>query len=102
MHTAADLIEPAVFFAFGCSLLFVIGCAIVLKLERSEAGRAMIAASVVLVLLLVPSVLHVLTGLNTGRPWFAIYYVATLTLSGVIELWRLAVVIRIQRRARRR
>jgi hypothetical protein len=101
MPTAASLFEPAVFFASSCSLLFVIGCAVVLRLERSEAARALISASVILLLLLGPLVLHVLTGLNTARPWFAWYYVATLTLSGVIELWRLAVVVRIQRGARR-
>jgi hypothetical protein len=102
MFTAADLIEPAVLFAFACSLVLIVVCASALRIVRSEAARAMVAISVVLVLLLAPSVLHVLTGLNTSRPGFAVYYVATLVLSGVIELWRAWVVVRIQRRARRR
>lgn len=96
MRTAHDLIEPMVLFAFGASLLFVVVCTRVWPWWRQDVGRAMVSLDLALVLLLAPSALHALTGLNTQDLFFAFYYVTSVAISGVITLWRLVMVVRAQ------
>lgn len=100
MRTVVDLDEYMVLFAFGASVLFVVVCSLVWRWWRTVWGRTSVAISAALSLALFPATLHFLLGVNTAHLWFAWYYAVSLGAVGVIELWRLVVVVREQRRGR--
>lgn len=95
---ASSLIEAAVFFSFACSVVFVAGYTWLAPWWRNEVGRAMVSMDAALMVLLLPSVLHYTAGLNVLNPFFRGYYVGSLALAGLIALWRLVVVYRVQQR----
>ena len=97
MQTVTDLDRWAVLYAFGCSLLFLIGVSLIWKWWRSLAGRAMVLLDVMLALALLPSAIHQVFGLSLISEAFAWYYFGSLVSVGTTILWRLRVVWRVQR-----
>jgi len=93
---ATDFIEPAIWFSFSCSILFVLGYTKIAPWWRNAVGRAMVSLDVALMILLTPSVAHYSFGWTVGDTFFLWYYVGSLILAGLITLRRLAVVWRIQ------
>lgn len=91
--------EAAVLFAFGCSVVFLAGYSLVSRWWRRPLGRALAALDVGLGLALAPTAMHYLVGLNVQHPFFAWYYGFSLISVGLITLWRLVVVVAVQRAA---
>jgi len=101
MRTAADVDDAAVLFAFGCSLVLIVGVSLIWAWWESWLGRSLMSLDVAISLALAPAVLRVLFGLTTARLVIACYYAASLFTVGLIMMWRLVVVWRVQRGARR-
>lgn len=93
---AVDLIEAGVWFAFACTVLFVVVYSAVDRWWRHQVGWTMVGLDFALFLILVPSLLHYVWGLNLGQPGFAWYYAGTLFASGLITLWRAWVICWVQ------
>lgn len=88
--------EAAVLFAFFSSVVFAAGYTLLAPWWRYAAGRAMVSLDFGLTVALLPAVLHYLAGLSLMHAFFAWYYGGSLILVGLIALWRLRVVWRLQ------
>jgi hypothetical protein len=92
----ADFIEAGAFFSFFSSLLYIAGYTLLAPWWRNPVGRGMVSFSAATVVLLLPATLHFAFGITTANTFFGWYYFSSLVLSGIIELWRLQMVYRIQ------
>ena len=87
-----------VYWAFGAAVAYIVGYSVMApQWIRHAVGRSMVSLAGALALALLPSVLHYAVGVNLFRPWFLWYYRASLFAIGLIMLWRLVVVYRVQR-----
>jgi hypothetical protein len=68
----------------------------------SPVGRSYVAMDSCLAISLFPAVLHHLFGLNDEAGFLGYFHIITLTLIGVVILWRETVIYKIQREVRRR
>lgn len=98
MLPTPDEIEAAVWFAWSAAIVFVVGYSIRAHWWLYLEGRAFAAHGFAFLLLTTPIIVHYLTGLNTSRPWFGLYYIASFVVAGSVEWWRLWVVWRRQGR----
>ena len=94
MHPTPDEIEAAVWFAWSCALLFLVGYSLRAPWWRYIEGRALAAHGVAFLLLTTPFIVRYATDLNLGNAAFAWYYIGSFAVAGLIELWRLTVVWR--------
>jgi hypothetical protein len=94
MRPTPDEIEASVWWAWSCAVLFVAGYTVRFPWWRTVESRAYAVHSAAFLLLVTPFVVHYAAGVNTARPWFGLYYIASFALAGLVELWRLWVVWR--------
>lgn len=91
-----DFVEAGAYFAFAGSFLYIAGYTLLAPWWRNLASRGMVAFSFANMVLLLPVVLHLLTGLTIANHWYLVYYASSLFLCGGVEFWRLWVVYHIQ------
>lgn len=96
MRAVIDLGQWVVLSAFTASLMFVLVCSLAWRWWRTVWGRTSVAISGALSVALLPGVLNVLLGVNTGTLWFAWYRVASIAVVFAIEVWRTVAVVRAQ------
>ena len=89
--------KVAVLAAFFSSVLFIIGYSAVASWWHHPIGRAVAFLDCGLTITLTPSALHQMLGLDLTDLFFAWYYGVSLSLVALITLWRLVVIIRVQR-----
>ena len=88
--------EPAVLFAFCCSVLYVASYTVMAPWWKNPWGRGMASFSAATSLIELPIVLHYLFGLSSSNNFFAWYYVASFVVSGLIELYRIRTTYQVQ------
>lgn len=89
----------AVLAAFFSSTLFLLGYTLIAPWWHSSIGRAVAFLDAGLVVTLAPSALHQILGFTLQDLFYAWYYGSSLYLVAAITLWRLVVIVRIQRKA---
>jgi hypothetical protein len=98
----ADLTNDVIMAAFAAALLFIVAYSVLAKWWASSIGRALVMLDTGLALVLGPLVLHRLFGLtlvtSIGYAW---YDLISLALVAGATLWRTAIVVREQLRARK-
>jgi hypothetical protein len=97
--TVVDFDKAAVLSAFFSSLVFLIGYSFLAPWWRHPIGVSMASLDAGLAIALLPGTLHQLTGLSLSSVFFAWYYGASLFLVAGITLWRLVVILAVQRDA---
>lgn len=90
--------EPAVLFAFCCSVLYIVCYTVMAPWWRNPWGRGMVSFSTATVLIELPIVLHYLLGFTISNNVFAWYYVASFIFSGLIELYRIKTTYQVQQK----
>lgn len=85
--------------ACATAVVFLIGYTAIAKWWAHPVGQAVAFLDICLVVALGPSVLHQLFGFNLLHVWYAWYYGSSLYLVGLITLWRLLVIVAVQREA---
>ena len=85
---ASNYLEAGAFFAFLCSLIFIGRYTKIAPWWRNEVGLGMVSLSFAMTILLLPQIIHYVTGLNLNNPFFLWYYIGSFIVSGIIELWR--------------
>lgn len=91
--------EFAVLFSFWSAVVFILGYTAISPWWRYSVGRAIVALDAALMLTLLPSALHLMFGLMPRTSFFAWYDGFGFVLVGLICLWRLWVVWRVQKDA---
>jgi hypothetical protein len=94
MHPTPDEIEASVWFAWCSAMVFVAGYSLRAPWWKYLEGRALAAHGMAFILLTTPFIVHYVTEVNTGEPWFAWYYIGSFAVAGLVEWWRLWVVWR--------
>lgn len=89
--------ETAVLCAWFSSVVFLLGYSVIARWWLSPIGQAVAFLDACLVIALFPSVLHQLFGLSVISIFFAWYYGSSLFLVAAITLWRLALIVGVQR-----
>lgn len=98
--SAASFDNAAAITAFFSTLTFLVGYSMLAPWWRNPVGQAVALLDIALLLALLPSILHLVFGLNiVAYRWFAWYYGASLFLVAGITLWRLVVIATVQRHA---
>jgi len=101
-----DFLESGFYYSFICSVAYITVYTMLAPWWRNPWGRGMIAFSSATTLLLLPTILHLLFGINVSNNFFAWYYTGSLYLAGSIELYRIRWIYRVQQhdtpRGRRR
>lgn len=98
--TAASFDNAAAITAFFSTLTFLVGYSLLAPWWRNPIGRAVASLDAALLFALLPSMLHLVFGLNVAQyHWFAWYYGASLLLVSAITLWRLVVIALVQHEA---
>lgn len=92
--------SAVVYFAFGSTVVYILLGSLMWPWWSTPVGRSMVSLAAALGLALLPSTLHFAVGLDLLHPWFLWYYRVNLTLIGLIMLWRLVVLRRVQRAPR--
>ncbi|MBS2962586.1 hypothetical protein KGA66_05975 [Actinocrinis puniceicyclus] len=87
----------SVCFPFAAALVYIAGYTAMARWWRTPVGRSMVSLAVAIALALLPAVLHYAAGLALTRRWFRWYDRGSLNAIGVILLWRLVVLWRVQR-----
>lgn len=91
--------ETAVLCAWFSSVIFLVGYSLIATWWRHPIGQAVAFLDACLVIALFPSVLHQLFGLSVISVFFAWYYGGSLFLVAAITLWRLMLIIGVQRKS---
>ncbi len=91
-----DLLKSGFFVAFFCSVAYIIGYSILAPWWKNPWGRGMVSFSAASQLLLLPTLLHITFGINFSSGFAAWYYIVSLYLDGLIEVYRLRWAYRIQ------
>lgn len=94
--TVARFDEVALLFSFWSSIVFIVGYTLISPWWRYVVGRAIVALDSAITLTLLPSALKYMFGINPRLSFFAWYGGFSLTLVGLIALWRLWVIWRVQ------
>lgn len=85
---ASDALDASVWYAFFCSIWFIANYTKITPWWKNVVGTGMVSMSVALIILILPQIIHLTTGLNLGNTFFLWYYVASFFVAGTIELWR--------------
>lgn len=91
--------KVAVYMTWIGSVVFLLGYSTAAPWWRHPIGQAVAFLDGCIVLTLAPSVLHQAFGVSLLHIWFAWYYGSTLYLVFLITMWRLYVILRVQREA---
>jgi len=93
----------SVLFAFWSAIAFMVGYTVLAKWWRSEVGWARVSLDFAIALALSPTMVHVITGMRVEESVaFAWYQIGAIALVGLVSLWNLAVVARLQLKGLRR
>lgn len=85
---ANDAIDASVWFAFAGSVWFIFWYWKTAPWWRNEVGKGMVLLSFALMLLVLPQLIHFVTGLNLENTFFRWYYFSSFMAAGLIEFWR--------------
>lgn len=96
----ADLLNSVTLLAGAGAASMIATSLLMLRLWRRVAAVQAIVASIVLLLALLPSLLHVVFGISTSTYWFTWYRIGSDSLIAVAEFWRAWVIYRLQQRPR--
>ena len=96
MRVEADAIAVSIWFAWVCALLFLLGYTKITPWWERRPGWVASMHGWAFLMLTTLFVVRYVFHVNTGRPWFAWYYVGTFLASGVVELVRLWLVWSLQ------
>lgn len=91
-----EFFEPAVLFAFCCSVLYIVSYSLMAPWWKNPWGRGMVSFSAATALIELPIVLHYAIGWNISQNFFAWYYAASFIVSGLIELYRIRTTYHVQ------
>jgi hypothetical protein len=95
--------QDVVLFAFFTSLMFIVGYTALAKWWKSEIGWARISLDFGIAVALSPTFLHVTFGIHVDdSPAFAWYTISAIAFVGLVALWNLALVARVQSKRQRR
>lgn len=85
--------------ACASALVFLVGYSAMAKWWRHPIGQAVAFLDICLVIALGPSVAHKLFHVDILQSWYLWYYGTSLYLVALITLWRLVVIVSVQRDA---
>lgn len=95
--------NDAVLFAFFSSVLFMAGYSFLAKWWRTEIGRARISLDLGIALALSPAFLHMAFGIEVDNSTaFGWYTICAIVFVGLVSLWNLAIVARVQTKRQRK
>jgi len=97
-NVATDFLEAGFYFSFGCSFYYIVFYTVLAPWWRNAVGRGMVSFSFATMLLLLPTILHLIFGLSVANTFFGWYYTSSLFMAGFIELYRTRTVYHIQQR----
>jgi hypothetical protein len=95
--------QAVVLFAFFSAVLFIAGYTVLARWWKSAIGWARISLDFGIAMALSPSFLNMIFGVHVdGSPAFAWYAIAAIAFVGLVSLWNLGIVVRLQLRGHRR
>ena len=97
------LAQDVVLFSFITAIMFILGYSVLAPWWKSEIGWARISLDFGIAVALSPTFIHVTFGVHVDEsPVFAWYTIAAIAFVGLVSLWNLALVARVQSKRQRR
>lgn len=95
--------QDVVLFSFITSIMFIAGYTVLAKWWKTEIGWARISLDLGIAAALSPTFVHVTFGVHVeNSPVFAWYTIGAIAFVGLVALWNLALVARVQSKRQRR
>ena len=98
-----ELGQAVVLFSFITALMFIAGYTVLAPWWKSEIGWARVSLDFGIAVALSPTFIHVTFGVHVDNsPAFAWYAISAIAFVGLVSLWNLALVARVQTKRQRR